>query len=140
MHLRNNYGPFGKGLRIFSMGIIGLVTAIIFGLLFGYFVELLWNALMPSIFKITKITYWEAVGIVLLARLIFGSIGHDHGNSHSFHDRYQYQQKYHRWCKNQPDGMDGNDWEYYDAWWRAEGKVAFENYIAKVEHKSGDVE
>jgi hypothetical protein len=121
------YHPWGKAVRIIGMVIFGLVTAVIFGLLFGYFVELLWNWLMPTIFKLGLINYWQGFGIVILARLIFGGFGHDH---YGRRDHYQY------W--NRHSGYDQNRWHYrehYDRWWHEEGKNAFEEYIAKREHK-----
>lgn len=33
---------------------------------------LLWNWLMPEIFGLTEITFWQAMGLLLLAKLIFG--------------------------------------------------------------------
>ena len=34
----------------------------------------LWNAIMPTIFGLTKITFWQAVGINLLCSILFGHI------------------------------------------------------------------
>ena len=34
----------------------------------------LWNAIMPTIFGLTKITFWQAVGINLLCSILFGNI------------------------------------------------------------------
>ncbi|KAA6326767.1 hypothetical protein EZS27_024168 [termite gut metagenome] len=41
-------------------------------------VMLLWNALIPSIIGWSAITYWQAVGILALTRILFGGIGHLH--------------------------------------------------------------
>ncbi len=47
---------------------------IIPGLLFlGTWVTmLLWNMLMPVIFGLTVITFWQALGLFVLARILFG--------------------------------------------------------------------
>lgn len=74
-HHKGNRKRPHKGVKIVLMVIGGIFLALLFGFLFGYFVMLLWNWLMPNIFGLTEITYWQAVGIVILARLIFGSIG-----------------------------------------------------------------
>lgn len=55
---------------------------------FSWVVMLLWNALMPAIFNLTTITFWQAAGLLILFRLLFG-MGHqhrrwDHGPSRSF--------------------------------------------------------
>ena len=47
---------------------------------FGYITMLLWNALLPVIFHLPLITFWQAVGLLILTRLLFG-FGH-HGRGH----------------------------------------------------------
>ena len=51
------------------IGIIGvLILAVI---LFGYPTMLLWNRLMPTLFNLPYITFWQACGINLLASILF---------------------------------------------------------------------
>jgi len=52
---------------------IPLILAAI--VLFAYVTMLLWNALLPEIFNLTTITFWQAAGLLILARLFFG-FGH----------------------------------------------------------------
>lgn len=40
--------------------------------LISYVVMLLWNALMPVIFHLTVITYWQALGLLILSKILFG--------------------------------------------------------------------
>lgn len=40
--------------------------------LFSYIVMLLWNALIPDIFHLGVITFWQAAGLLLLSKLLFG--------------------------------------------------------------------
>jgi len=51
------------------------VIALIFGLalLFAFPTLWLWNWLMPPIFGLTKITFWQAFGINLLTNILFKS-------------------------------------------------------------------
>lgn len=51
-----------------ALGIIALVVGIAF--LLGFFVMLLWNWLMPDIFGLPEITYWQAWGLVLLSHIL----------------------------------------------------------------------
>ncbi len=61
----------------------GIILAIGFAFLFGFFVMLLWNWLMPAIFGLGVITYWQAWGLVLLAHILFkAGHGHPHGHKH----------------------------------------------------------
>lgn len=39
-------------------------------------VMLLWNALIPSIIGWSAINYWQAAGLVILCKLLFGGMGH----------------------------------------------------------------
>lgn len=44
-------------------------------------VMLLWNALIPSIIGWSAINYWQAAGLMVLSRLLFGGFGrHWHGH------------------------------------------------------------
>ncbi len=40
--------------------------------LFSYIVMLLWNALIPDIFHLGVITFWQAAGLLLLSKIFFG--------------------------------------------------------------------
>jgi hypothetical protein len=53
----------------------GIAAVLVFVLVFGFFVRLLWNWLMPEIFGLRAITYFQAIGLLLLFRLLFGRVG-----------------------------------------------------------------
>lgn len=57
------------------VGSILLIIIMILGLalLAGLPTMLLWNALMPMLFGLSKLTFWQSVGVVLLAHCIFPS-------------------------------------------------------------------
>ncbi|KAA6321895.1 hypothetical protein EZS27_028507 [termite gut metagenome] len=42
---------------------------------FSAVVMLLWNALVPAIFGLAVINFWQALGLLALARLLFGGFG-----------------------------------------------------------------
>ena len=65
-------------VRIVVMTIVGLIGAVIIAFLFGYFVMLLWNWLLPPLLHAGTINYWQAFGIVILAKILFGGIGGAH--------------------------------------------------------------
>jgi hypothetical protein len=53
--------------------IVGVaVFAIIFVSGFGWAVHQLWNLLMPEIFGLPQISFWQAVGLLSLSWLLFG--------------------------------------------------------------------
>ena len=81
----NEYSPESRTrrvLRIIGMVFVGLVFVVLFALVFGFLVKWLWNFLMPDLFGLKAITYWQAFGMVILAKLLFGAFGSHH------HDRW----------------------------------------------------
>ncbi|WP_100610273.1 hypothetical protein [Confluentibacter lentus] len=56
---------------------------ILFGLTF--IVMWLWNAILPEIIYVKSITYWQAMGILVLSKILFGSFSKcgnpNHGRS-----------------------------------------------------------
>lgn len=42
---------------------------------FSAIVMLLWNWLMPTIFGLIAINFWQALGLLVLARILFGRFG-----------------------------------------------------------------
>lgn len=41
-------------------------------LLLPYIVMLLWNGILPAVIGVKAITYWQAVGIFILSKILFG--------------------------------------------------------------------
>ena len=61
-----------RGVRFRVGKIIGFVILGIIGIfVFGSIVMLLWNALMPVIFHLPLITFWQAFGLLILAKILF---------------------------------------------------------------------
>jgi hypothetical protein len=40
--------------------------------LFGYVTMHLWNWLMPQLFRLPAVTFWQALGLIVLTRILFG--------------------------------------------------------------------
>lgn len=49
---------------------IGL--AVLFVFVMGNVIMYLWNAILPDVINAKTITFWQAIGIFVLARLLFG--------------------------------------------------------------------
>ena len=41
---------------------------------FSFVVMSLWNWLLPALFGVARITYWQAVGILVLSKILFGGV------------------------------------------------------------------
>jgi membrane protein required for beta-lactamase induction len=50
---------------------LGMIAIVI--VLLGYPLMLLWNWLMPVIFGLPEITFWQAIGLNLLSTVLFKS-------------------------------------------------------------------
>ena len=61
----------GRIFRWILMVIGGISFAVAMAFLFGLFVKLLWNWIMPEIFGLPEITYWQSWGLVLLSHILF---------------------------------------------------------------------
>ena len=132
-NVHRHHGPMAaaKIFRIVAMVIGGVVLAAFFALVFGYVVMLLWNWLMPALFGIKTITYLQAFGIVLLAKILFGGFGH-HGRSH--HDKWakKHMRGKEDWYSGDWDpGQFSHYWRPYRRYWEEEGKQAYENYLER---------
>jgi len=68
-----------KLIWIAPLAIVGIVALIAIG---GEIVLLLWNWLLPALFGWRQITFWQAIGILALCRILFGGFG-GHGSARS---------------------------------------------------------
>jgi hypothetical protein len=57
-----------RGLRVLKFVIIALLAATVF----GFAVMFLWNWLMPGLFGLHTIHFWQALGLVVLSKILFG--------------------------------------------------------------------
>ena len=70
-----------------------LVLAPAFVAALSFVVMLLWNALVPHLFSGPLISFWQAVGLLVLCRILFGGFrgrgGHGHWKHHwAQHERW----------------------------------------------------
>jgi hypothetical protein len=54
---------------------IGIVAVLVLGFVGGHVVRLLWNWLIPPISGWSEITFWQALGLLVLSRILFGGRG-----------------------------------------------------------------
>lgn len=56
----------GAGLGLLGLGLLAL---------FGLAVMALWNWLMPELFGLKRVSYWQAWGLLALSTLLFKNLG-----------------------------------------------------------------
>jgi hypothetical protein len=62
-------------LKWYYIAPMALVAVPLFLALVGEVVMLLWNALLPQLFGWPPITLWQALGLLVLCRILFGGFG-----------------------------------------------------------------
>jgi hypothetical protein len=58
--------------------VLGIIAGVGLLFLFGFIVMSLWNWLMPKIFGLPVLGYWEAWGVLILSCILFGRLGGGH--------------------------------------------------------------
>lgn len=53
---------------------LAILAMLLFIALGGEIVRLLWNWLLPPLFGLRQITFWQAVGLLALCRILFGGL------------------------------------------------------------------
>jgi hypothetical protein len=87
--------------RMFKRGLSFLIMATLAVAVFGFLVMSLWNWLMPAIFGWPALGFWQALGLLVLARILFGGLRGGHGHfGRSRHWRHRMEE---RWEKMTPE-------------------------------------
>jgi hypothetical protein len=69
-----------KWLYLVPLILLGSLAFVALG---GEIVRLLWNWLLPELFGWRPITFWQALGLLALCRILFGGFGRGmHGGAH----------------------------------------------------------
>ena len=78
---------------------IGIVLFMAFG---GWVVMTLWNWLLPGLFGWRMITFWQAMGMLVLCRILFGGV-----SGRGWHrSRYSGRRMGGRWANMTPEERD----------------------------------
>ncbi len=96
-----------------------LCIAAIAVLAVGFIVMLLWNELIPVLFNGPVLTYWQAVGILILSKILF----HGFGGRHHGHHRHDKKEEMKRRFMQRMDRMTPEQREKFRNRW--ESKFGF---------------
>jgi hypothetical protein len=138
MPFKHQHVPIG--LRIAAFTLLGVTMASLFALAFGWLVMLLWNKLMPSLFGLPLVNYWQSVGLVVLTKLLFGGFGPHHGRSNKAH--HSHFKKHFFSCNNDPvfPNVNHENGKYFHEYWKEEGRKAFDLYLEKRKSTEENIE
>ncbi|MGA2083713.1 MAG: hypothetical protein ABSH53_24360 [Holophaga sp.] len=74
-----NHPPRRRACRIAGRILLGILLGMALAAVFGAVVMWLWNYTLPALFQVRPIHFWQAVALLILARILVG--GH-HGWHH----------------------------------------------------------
>lgn len=58
-------------------------------------IQCLWNGILPEIMNVSTITYWQALGLFVLSRILFGGFGGGKGcNRGNRNERARFKEKF----------------------------------------------
>jgi|HubBroStandDraft_5_1064220.scaffolds.fasta_scaffold1039943_1 hypothetical protein len=84
----------GKRTKIALLAPVGLAAVA----LFGFIVMYLWNWLGPAVFGARTVTFWQALGLLVLSRILVGGLGGGHGD-----DKHRGRHLPERWEQMTPE-------------------------------------
>jgi hypothetical protein len=61
--------------RLMIIAPLVILAIVIFTFIGGEVVMLLWNWLAPPLFGLREVTFWQAIGLLALCRILFGGFG-----------------------------------------------------------------
>jgi hypothetical protein len=62
-------------LKYVALAGAGIAAITLFVFIGGTAVQLLWNWLLPALFGVPEVTFWQALGVLALSRILFGGLG-----------------------------------------------------------------
>ncbi|HSP64193.1 MAG TPA: hypothetical protein VLQ90_14485 [Pyrinomonadaceae bacterium] len=75
--------------RMIWMGPVAILGMVIFITIGGEVVMHLWNWNLPALFGWRQITFWQALGLFALCRILFGDLGMRVRGSHRSNSRWR---------------------------------------------------
>ena len=81
---------------------------------FSFLTMILWNSLLPGIFHLPEISFWQAVGLLVLSRLLFSGNCWHRGGHHPWKNRI-----YEKWDRMTPQEREQfrQNWPHYAHMW-----------------------
>ena len=114
-------------IEIIGMVIFGAIAITGLAILFGFILMWLWNWLMPTLFGLSTVTYWQAVGLFILFKILLGGCGS--GSSSSKKSKKNWE------CEDDKKSKsDFAKWEHYDDFWKEEGDALYKQYLDRKQN------
>jgi hypothetical protein len=77
MRYKKRFRGASKPAKVFFF----LTMAVLFAVILGTVVMWLWNAIIPEVTGFKPLNWWQAIGLLVLSRILFGGMRFGSGNS-----------------------------------------------------------
>lgn len=116
----------GRILHFGAHALLGVVVVAAVATIFGWVVMTAWNAVIPAVFNLPQLAFWQAVGLLVLGRVLVGRFHHGHRG---------------RDCKigrhfRRPEADVPPEGGAFAQWWWEEGETAFRSFQARKASES----
>ena len=127
----NMWQQMPKGMKVGALIGLGVIAFFTLALVFGWVVQFLWNATVADMFGWPEISYWQAIGIFVLAKFLFGfGVGGGSnsasGKKKTAHKRAEVAEAPSETGQEDLTGLPDN--EDFQRFWATEGKDAWESF------------
>jgi len=123
--------PGQKARRCVSHGLVGLGAIVAVAAVLGGVTMTAWNLFVPTVFGLPVLTFWQALGLLVLGRLLTGSF---HRGGHKF--------RHGKWSKGRNTDADSDSScatpfccdtvppqpDSFAEWWWSEGSTAYKAF------------
>lgn len=91
-------------MKNFSMAIGRILLFAGLFTLFVFIAMWLWNWLMPMIFALPVLSFWQTAGLLILSKIIFSGFRHEHG-WHQDYKKRTWHKKFREKFRENPEGF-----------------------------------
>lgn len=139
-----------KFVHITVWVIVGICAAVAFVAAFSFAIQWLWNSLMPDIFGLPTINYWQAIGLFVLSKLLLGCGGLgsdkskdscDPSKEEDIEDK-KMEENFENYFKQlfcSDHGVETSK-DQYQEYWEKEGRDSFKKWLEKQKESSKEEE
>lgn len=92
-----------------------VLCVVLFATVFTFIVMTLWNAILPAVIGVKAITFWQALGIIILSKILFGGFGGGGGGPWKAKARAKWRDR----MMNKWEGMTPEEREKFKTSWEA---------------------
>src|SRR5436190_269063 len=74
-NMKKRFRNLPRPIRLLLIAPLAITGMAVFVWIGGELVKVLWNWLAPALFGLRQVTFWQALGLLALCRILFGGFG-----------------------------------------------------------------